>query len=157
MILKTSGKDPKEFIIDDEDYDKIKDYKWYSNKHGQIYRSKYNKLTKKNNGIFLHRKIITGIKKSECIDHINHNCFDNRKINLRICSFKENKYNVTRYKNNKSGYKGIDFYKPYKKWRARITKDYKQIFIGFYDNKEDAKYAYNKKAELLFGDFAYLN
>lgn len=50
------------------------------------------------------------------------------------------------HKGNKSGYKGVAWIESRKKWRAYIGFKGKQIFLGNYDNKDDA-IAARKKAE----------
>ena len=40
-----------------------------------------------------------------------------------------------------------------KKWQSQITFDRKIIYIGTFDNIEDAKIARQKKAAELFGEF----
>ena len=54
--------------------------------------------------VYLHR-LIMGAKKGEFVDHINGNCLDNRKCNLRICTQQQNNRNRAISKNNKTGYK----------------------------------------------------
>ena len=95
--------------------------------------------------------------KGMVIDHINHNGLDNRRENLRICTNAENQRNRGKQKNNTSGYKGVDWRKDHKKWRARINKDNKTIHIGYYNIIEEAARAYDAKAKELHGKYAQLN
>lgn len=52
-------------------------------------------------------------------------------------------------KNNSSGYKGISFHKQTGKWRSRIHDNKKEIYLGVFDNMEDAIKA-RKEAELIY-------
>lgn len=55
-----------------------------------------------------------------------------------------------RYKNNRSGYKGIHYHKRAKKWTAQITIKRKQIWLGQYEKKEDAIKARKEAEEKYF-------
>lgn len=97
---------------------------------------------------------ITGRWPDE-IDHINHNRRDNRWLNLRECTHKENLSYQKVNKANTTGYKGVS--KSRGRFRAYIVKNGKQIFLGRHNTKEEAALAYNNAAINLFGRFAYLN
>jgi len=88
------------------------------------------------------------------IDHINGVTYDNRASNLRLATKSQNGANSSMRKDNKSGYKGVDFYKSANKWRARIVVRGKSIHIGYFDSPELAHIAYCKRAVELFGEFA---
>ena len=136
-------------------YGKIKNYRWYVIKQDDTSRFYITSHIKKNNkwtSLRLHKIIING----NIIDHKNHNGFDNRKENLRLCTHAENMRN-RKYTQNNSGYKGVYFDKDRNKYRMSIKKDGKQYFGGRYDNIIKAAKAYNNKAKELFGEFAYLN
>jgi len=79
----------------------------------------------------------------ECVDHIDRDRTNNSISNLRWCSYSENNRNSTKQKNCSSAYKGVSYYKQYKKWRCQIRVDRKQIHIGYYDNEIDSAKAYN--------------
>lgn len=76
---------------------------------------------------------------------INHKNFirtDNRKLNLEITTARENS-NLLHIKSS-SKYTGVTWDKQMKKWRAKITIGYKQIFLGLYINEIDAHNAYQE-------------
>jgi len=133
------------FLIDEEDLEKIRGGFWHTggNKHYVISNIKGR----------LHR-LVMGCKDDVFIDHISGNVLDNRKRNLRICTNTENSWNKGKYKTNKSGYKGVSWQKNRNKWQASITKNRKQIHLGFYSTKEEAYEAYCKAAMELHGEFA---
>ena len=83
------------------------------------------------------------------IDHINGIKDDNRIVNLRVVTNKMNQCNRGKRNNNTSGYKGVYWYKQKKKWQAKIGHHKKSIHLGYYDNIENARQAYNNKAKEL--------
>lgn len=142
----------EEFYFDLEDYDKIKDFCWYKEKAGYISTNYYVDKTKKN--IKMHRLILNveDIKNKD-IDHINWIKYDNRKNNLRVCTHQQNTINVEKKKNNTSGTVGVSYRKDRNKWRAEINFKNTYIYLGMYDNKEDAIKARRNAEEKYFGDF----
>lgn len=76
------------------------------------------------------------------IDHKDQNKMNNRIENLRVVSSSESKQNLRLKRNNTTGYPGVSWYKPGKKYRVHITVDMKQIFIGIFDTLEEASVAY---------------
>ena len=133
-----------EFIIDLEDLNKVLSISWWSNKNGYILNTA--------NRLQLHR-FIMNCPDNMMVDHINGNPLDNRKINLRICTPHQNSMNLKKKKNNASGIVGVWWDEARKKWYARIKHNYKGIFLGRYDNIEDAKNARIKAEKEYFGDF----
>lgn len=89
----------------------------------------------------------------DSIDHINNIRNDNRIANMRPANKASNAMNRSFNKNNKSGFKGVDFIKRRNVFRAQIQKDGKKIIIGTYDNAEDAHNAYCMASKLTHGIF----
>lgn len=87
------------------------------------------------------------------IDHINGIQNDNRYCNLRVASPAQNTRNSKVKINNKTGLKGITYMKRDGRWRARLTVNYKERFIGYFDTKEAAKEARDEYAKRLHGEF----
>ena len=126
------------FYFDLEDYDLIKDYKWNINKlRTNCVQANINHTTVK-----MHR-LILGINKGEIVDHINRDETDNRKENLRVCSYSENNRNTLNPSNNTSGHKGIHESKSGYRYEAYISdKNGKRIrkmfYFSTYNGKENA-------------------
>jgi HNH endonuclease/AP2 domain len=91
-----------------------------------------------------------GVWPPKNIDHKDHDRANNRIGNLRLCNQSQNRANSS----SKSGYKGVSWFPSRNKWRARITVQYKEHLIGYFDSQSDAKAAYQKRAVELFGEFA---
>lgn len=73
----------KEFFISTEDYEKVKDFCWYEMNNGYI-STKSRALSST-----LHRYLMNP-PVGLVVDHINHNKADNRRENLRVCSYSAN-------------------------------------------------------------------
>jgi hypothetical protein len=135
IILYNSKQEEKErTIIDLEDIDKIKSYKWNCNKSSKFHVST---ITKDGN-LMLHRLIMNCTDDSLVVDHINHNPLDNRKCNLRICTNEENRKNNSLYNTNTTGIIGIYYIKKRNIWQSSITVNTKLLLLGEFNNKEDA-------------------
>ena len=89
------------------------------------------------------------------IDHINQTKADNRIENLRLATPSQNRSNVTKYKNNTSGFKGVSWNKRDKKWQAFIMHNKKSIRLGRFATPELAHAAYKQAATKHQGDFAF--
>lgn len=139
----------KEFYFDIEDYDKIKDYCWYEH----IKSNGYHMLVTfdKNKNTTINMANLLGFKG---YDHENRNPLDNRKENLRYATQHENTMNKGKQRNNISGITGIGWIKKIQKWRARITFNEKEIYLGVFDNKDEAIKARLCAEKEYFGEFA---
>lgn len=98
--------------------------------------------------------IMTGEHAEDDIDHINLNSVDNRWYNLRPATRSQNQYNKWRYKNNKSGFKGVHFCKRTSKWRAGIRVGGNLISLGYFATPDEAYTHYCEAARKYHGEFA---
>lgn len=155
-IKLQSGKYTK---VDDDNYEYLNQFKWRWRKLTNslyVYRMYYI-----GNGKYKHEsmhRIIMNAPKGMDVDHIDHNGLNNQKSNLRIVTRSQNMMNTKKIQKNKSSkYKGVVWFKPIKKWQVRIMINYKYISIGYFDSEDEAGLAYNKKAQELYGEYAYYN
>jgi hypothetical protein len=128
-------------------------------KAGSLHGEGYITITVSKKAYLAHRLawfFTHGVWPTEDIDHINGVRSDNRIINLRPASRKENIRNG-RSRILTSKYKGVSWDKSRDKWVAYIKFDDKSKNLGRFDNEEDAAMTYNKWASEKFGDFARLN
>ena len=109
------------FYIDAEDYEKVKEYCWSEMSNGYI--SAYSQ------NILLHR-FVTNCPKGKVVDHINHNIKDNRKINLSVCTQRENSLNRSQLP------KGITKVK--RKYGEYYMVQLLGKYVGCFKNIEDA-------------------
>lgn len=143
-ILLTNG---AVALVDKKDFDAVSKHKWYLAGKGYATTSR---------GVTMH-VFLLGKQKGKQIDHKDGNKLNNCRSNLRHCFASENHANTMLQKNSSSGFKGVSFFKPIKKWRAYINKDRKQHNLGYFEDKIDAARAYNGAALKTFGEFAIIN
>lgn len=145
-------------LVDDEDYPVLSLWRWQLSKQGYAVRSEYikNVRTKTKRGwrsinrlIFMHR-VVNKTPQGLYTDHINRNKLDNRKSNLRDCTYSQNLINRPLKKD------GIQFRKdrPKSPWRVYVSCNKKEIYIGCFPDYEDAKNIRIDVNEQLNGEFA---
>lgn len=88
------------------------------------------------------------------VDHRNRDRTDNAWDNLRVAQHTGNCQNASLRADNSSGRKGVSWSKQFQKWRAEITPFGTRIFLGYFDDLEEAAAAYMAAAERHFGAFA---
>ena len=93
----------------------------------------------------------------ECVDHIDRNPWNNDIENLREGSKAQNNTNTSKRKGTTCRFKGVSFHKKSNKWRSQIQHCGTVKHIGTFVSDVEAAKAYDKFAEILFGDFASLN
>lgn len=149
-------------LVDDEDFEYLNQFKWFAQKQPpNTYRvSRWEKRPYKNKTrrlIIMHRDILKIEDVLIEVDHKNGNPLDNQKFNLRVCNHTNNSRNVNKRSHNKSGFKGVIWYKPLNKWRASISFNKKFFHLGYYDDRIEAAKEYDKAALKHFGEFSKLN
>lgn len=132
------------------------DYEWVSKYNWRIFGGGYAARHEKGKMIFMHREIMKP-PEGMVVDHIDGSKANNCRINLRVCTRQENQRNRAKTAGAVSRFKGVWFDKRVGKWRATIHMKGKSIFIGHFEEEEEAARAYDRKAVELFGEFARLN
>lgn len=150
-----------EFIIDAEDYNRVKALHWIPrrDKRGAFYA--VTSFRFKDSGknmraqIQLH-KFVTSFEW-DIVDHIDGNSRNNKKANLRNATTRQNCMNRGLNKKNKHNGKGFCFDKSQNKFKAYIYLNGKSKHLGMWETRDEAAAAYNKAAIEHFGEFARLN
>lgn len=146
-------------MVDLDDYEKYKHYKWHMDKLGYVKRAYWEDGKPKTTS--LHRDVMNNPKGMD-VDHIDQNRLNNRKSNLRIATRSQNMANVRKIKKEKarSLYKGVSYLDRKtltNKWTAYIKKDYVMYNLGYFLTEEEAAIAYDCAAIQLFDEFASFN
>jgi len=151
ILLNENREVVGECLIDKEDYEKVKDYKWSLDK-GKITDYVVSRTGRKPVNI---AKIILGTESK--IDHKNGKGLDNRKENLRFATDQQNAQNRGFRRDNVTGFKGITFSKFEKKYIAQIGINKKVIRLGAFVDPVEAAKTYDQAAVKYFGEFARTN
>jgi hypothetical protein len=141
-------------IVDDEDYDILRERNWQDDSRGYA-TAGHVKPCGNRTTVKMHR-VILGATDREQVDHINGLPWDNRRCNLRIVTNQQNSCNRGKYSTNKTGYKGVAIYKK-GRFTAQITLDGRKKHLGCFDTAEEAATIYNEAARKYHGEYAKLN
>ena len=87
------------------------------------------------------------------VDHISRDRTNNHVNNLRWATASENAQNRSITSRNTSGVKGVSFHKSSQKWRAQIDADGRKIYLGSFEDKNDAIVARENAEIYHFGEF----
>lgn len=154
MKVKVTLPNGKITLISKEDLSIINAHSWYVSTSGYVVCYDPSD-TSGDSKLRLHR-IIMKAPKGLHVDHIDGNKLNNTRNNLRLVTGQQNSFNRSAGKNNTSGYKGVSWSKVSKKWRAYITVNCKQIHLGLFDSKEDARAAHIEAQIKYHGEYACL-
>lgn len=146
-------------IVDDCDYDELIKYRWCFGKvkgHSVGYAIRFVTMDGKRKTILMHR-VIMNPKPWEQVDHIGGYGLNNTRENLRLCCHMENHRNMHTHKSNMLGVKGISQPTTKRGYFARITVNYKQIYLGYFQTLEEAKEVRLAAEIKYFGDYRRKN
>lgn len=132
------------FIIDTRDIDAIKDLYWSIDSTGYVVNVKTGKR--------LHA-FLMNCPQGLCVDHISGDKRDNRRCNLRICTYQQNSCNRHKSPRNKTGVLGV--YKNARgKYVAQISANGFTHHLGTFATLEEATSVRRKAEQMYFGEFA---
>lgn len=101
--------------------------------------------------VHLHR-FLTNAPMELCVDHKDGDPLNNRRDNLRICTYQQNSFNSSIARNNSSGKTGVK--RNGNRWNARIQINKTYIHLGNFERFEDAISARIAAEQKYFGEFA---
>lgn len=175
--IKLNGSKELFALVDDTDFDKLIQFKWYPIKgkntyYAQRFPRKGDKYYGIKKSIAMHRDILNMENKKTLVDHIDGNGLNNQKNNIREASYSQNNANRASVKNSSSKYLGVHRINNKEKftlkdgtikiyywtsYQASIKIGGKFLFRKTFKNEEDAAIAYNEAAIIHHGEFARLN
>jgi hypothetical protein len=140
IFIESKKYGAKETLIDTEDWEKVKDYRW------SFLHSGYAWSRTQGVHIFLHHLVMGKPAKGFVTDHIDGNGLNNCKGNLHHVTRKQNNQNFAMHHTNTSGFRGVSLDKRNrnKKWYASIRKLGTKSSLGYYYTKEEAAEAYDR-------------
>ena len=160
IIIISKGKNHT-CLVDDKDYNLVKDYSWSLTGDGDKgYAQTCLRGSKPKKFICMHRLILGILNNPEIeTDHKNHNKLDNRRFNIRQCNHSENCKNTTA--RGKSKYLGVSIVKSKNQYneyiRAQIKINGKSKHLGYFNTEIEAAKIYDEQAKIDHGEFANLN
>lgn len=118
-------------LIDDADYERLKQWTWRLSGGGYAWRSRP--------PVYMHRLLLglrTGDGKQG--DHKDRNPLNNRRRNLRVATPGQNNQNTNGRSGRISRYRGVTWHKARRKWMAQARLDGTNHYLGYFDDEDDA-------------------
>jgi hypothetical protein len=126
---------------------------------GAILKNGYRRLVVQNYQFYAHHAAWYLVHREwpdQMIDHANGDRADNRLANLRLATQAQQNYNMLPGSLNRSGVRGVCWHAKGGYWRAYITANRRQKFLGNFDNFNDAVAARKRAEETYCGEFLRL-
>ena len=143
-----------DYKIDLDDIERCDQYVWTAMRT-TLKQSKnyFYAKTEGNYGYRMLHRFIMNAPDEYVVDHINNDTTDNRKSNLRICTFQANCRNRRLSSNNTSGYTGVTWIKKSSKWMAYIHVKDKYKNLEYFNDIQDAVKARRAGEMKYFGEY----
>jgi hypothetical protein len=139
-----------ETTFDHCDYETVSKYQYLAGikKHTGIPHIKCRiDINNKKSYRYIHQIIMDTCVSGDLVDHVSGNTMDNRRVNLRLVSFRENAIN----RKSKQGMRGVYLTKNKKKYFSKIVHMGEQYYLGQFDSHEKALQVFYDKFKELNG------
>jgi len=149
--VRTPGEIPLDIgrvaLVSIEDWERIDKIGWHFRKdNGYVCCGGYNGQER-----YLHR-FVMDCPKGLVVDHINGDKLDNRRENLRVCTYQENSFNRRNLaRTNTTGFTGVC--KRRHRFQAHYTAGSKVTVVGMYATAEEAARARDTALKAIAGEF----
>jgi len=148
-------------VVSPEDSD-LEGFKWFAQpRRNTVYAIRTIRLkedgsrsTQCLHRVILQRILGRSLARNEFVDHRDGDGLNNHRENLRVATHTENMRNQRKSSANTSGYKGVCWHKHVRKWTVQISVNGKYVYLGYFDDIEDAAAAYRQAADKHHGEFA---
>jgi hypothetical protein len=135
------------FVIDEQDWDLIKDYRWYIQKDRNRVIAPYRSKT--DPSVVQLPRMLMNAPKNMVVDHLDGNPLNNQRSNLRVVPQKQNTWNRKNVKKSEIPYRGVR--KRGRGFEAMISAHRCSVYLGLFPNDQLAAAAYDKAAYILYG------
>jgi len=144
-------------LIDDEDYEKIKPFKWCASYEGRTGRWYAVSRVSMGRVIRMHRLILDAEGTNLEVDHKDNDGLNNQRNNIRLATRGQNNANRVKGAGFSSEFKGVYWDDSKHKWAAQICVDYQKKTLGRFSSEVEAAKAYDEAALEAWGEFAKVN
>lgn len=151
LVVRRRGGEVCTILVDDVDLDRVSAAGRWSiavRRHTSYAEHRFDGRL-----VMLHRWLLDA-PKGVPVDHVNGNGLDNRRANLRLCTYSENGGNSQIHARNTSGFKGVCWNAREGKWMAYIGGRRTRKYLGYFQTAEAASAAYRRASGEFFGEFA---
>lgn len=126
-------------LVDATDFDWLNQFKWCA-QWNPCTRSFYAMRKIQRHTSLMHR-VILGLQRGQRLtgDHVNHDTLDNRRINLRACTYSQNMQNMRLRRDSRSGFQGVTWHQNMRLWQARKTINGVQVHLGYRSQPAEAR------------------
>ncbi len=102
--------------------------------------------------VYMHREILRA-PDGLMVGHRDGNGLNNSRANLRLVTARENAINTIKRPGCSSRYRGVDWCKSARAWRARVWVDGRETLVGYYATEEEAARAREQAAQAIYGEY----
>lgn len=102
--------------------------------------------------VYMHREILRP-PVGMLADHADGNGLNNTRGNLRLATEAQNRMNARSRPGTSSRYRGVDWCKSARAWRARVWVDGQERLVGYFESEEEAATARARAARSAYGEF----
>ena len=138
------------FIINIEDYNKIKPFRWCKDGRGYV-------MVRVDGAVIKLHRFLLGATNGYEVDHIDLNPLNNVRSNLRLATRQQNSFNIPARKSNSTGFLGVSYDKRTQQYTASLMCDGKSYWGGRHATAIEAAKARDELASRFHGEFACLN
>lgn len=139
-------------LVDADDFGGLSKHKWCAMRAKHTW---YACRREAGRTILMHR-VIMKTPKGMVVDHKDRNGLDNRKANLRNCTWAQNNRN-SGPRSPGTGFRGVRYDEERGKYVAAVRHKGGTLTLGEFDDPAEAALARDRKAYELQGQYAYLN
>jgi hypothetical protein len=157
LIRKKGGEVVGEAMVDDEFYM----YSTSNNLRWGLSGKRYviGKLGRR--VVYMHREVLMHagykIPPKAHVDHLDRNPYNNQLSNLELKTCSDNVRNSKLHKDSTHGIKGVAFSRTSKKYYGQVSAEGRWKYLGLFNTKEEAGYAYDDEVARLTGSYLGTN